>query len=79
MVPLRLMPVPHFSKVVGKSSRLEVFCKKPQVFSCQFFKVFKNNFLHRANPVADSEKLKAEAVVLRCSGKKMLLDISKFR
>ena len=49
---------------------------KPQVFSCEFCEIFKNTFCYRTPPVAASEKLKAEAVVQRCSVKKMFLEIT---
>ena len=67
----------------ARSSRAEVFCKKgvfwkfrkPKVFSCEFSEIFKNTFFHRTPPVAASEKLKTEAVVQRCSVKKVFLEI----
>ena len=74
-------------KLQGKagSSRPEVFCKKGVLenFENQFF-VFlwilqnlqEQFFFHRTPPVAASEKLKAEAVVRRCSVKKVFLEIS---
>ena len=81
-----LLAVPRFSKVAGKSQKqssrgvLLKRCswkfRKPQVFSCEFCKIFKNTFFHRAPPVAASEKLKAEADVGRCSVKKVFLEIS---
>ena len=65
----------------ARSSRPEVFRKKrcfwkfrkPKVLSCECCDIFKNTFFHRAPPVAASEKLKAEAVVQRCSVKKVLV------
>ena len=45
------------------------------MFSCEFDKIFKNTFFHRTPSLAASEKLKAEAVVLRCSVKKLFLEI----
>ena len=45
------------------------------MFSCEFCEIFKNTFFHRTPPVAASEKLKAEAVVRRCSVKKVFLEI----
>ena len=47
------------------------------MFPCEFSEIFKNTFFHRTPPVAASEKLKAEAVVRRCSLKKMFLKISQ--
>ena len=72
-------------KAKSRSSCLEVFCKKrcfwkfrkPKVFSCEFCNIFKNTFFHRTPPVAASEKLKAEAVIRRCSVKKVFLKISQ--
>ena len=49
--------------VKARSSRPEVFCKK--------------GVFHKTPPVAASEKLKAKAVVRRCSVKKMFLEISQ--
>ena len=46
------------------------------MFFCEFCKICKNTFFHRTPPVADSEKLKAEAVVRRCSVKKVFLEFS---
>ena len=45
------------------------------MFSCEFDKIFKNTFFHRTPSLAASEKLKAEAVVLRCSVKKLFSEI----
>ena len=45
------------------------------MFSCEFCKIFKNTFYHRAPLVAASEKLKTEAIFQRCSVKKMFLEI----
>ena len=45
------------------------------MFSCEFCKIFKNTFFHRTPPAAVSEKLKAEAVIRRCSVKKVFLEI----
>ena len=66
----------------ARSTRSEVFCKrcfrkfrKPKVFSCEFSEIFNNTFFHRTPPVAASEKLKAEAVVQRCSVKEVFLEI----
>ena len=45
------------------------------MFSCEFLEIFKNSFFHRTPLVADSEKLKTEAVVWRCTVKKAFLEI----
>ena len=45
------------------------------MFSCEFSEIFNNTFFHRTPPVAASEKLKAEAVVQRCSAKEVFLEI----
>ena len=45
------------------------------MFSCEFCEIFKNTYFHRTPPVAASEKLKVEAVVRRCSVKKVFLEI----
>ena len=76
-------PILVTSHEKARSSRPEVFCKKgvfenfnkPKVFSCKFCEIFKNRFFRRIPPVAAFEKLKAEAVVRRCSVKKVLLEI----
>ena len=47
-----------------------------QVFSCKFCEIFKNIFFHGIPPVAAFEKLKAEAVIWRCSVKKVFFKIS---
>ena len=44
------------------------------MFSCEFCEIFKNTFFPRTPPVAASEELKAEAVVRRCSAKKVFLE-----
>ena len=73
-----LLAVPHFSKVAVA----EVFCKvflkirNPQVYSCKFCEIFKNTFFHRSPPVAAFKRLEAEAVVRRCSVKKVFLEVS---
>ena len=46
------------------------------MFFCEFSEIFKNSFFLRTPPVAASEKLKAEAVVRRCSVKNAFLEIS---
>ena len=46
------------------------------MFSSKFCKIFKNNFFHRTPLVAAFEKIKAEAVVRRCSIKNVFLEIS---
>ena len=84
-----LLAVPHFSNVARKSQKQSsrgvpyerCFSKfrKPKVFSCEFCEIFKNTFFYRAPPVAASEKLKAEAVVQKCSVKKVLLRNSKLQ
>ena len=68
-------------KLQGKarSSRPEMFCVfenfgNHKVFSCEFWEIFKNTFFHRTPPVVASEKLKLEAVVWRCSAKKLFLE-----
>ena len=65
-----------------RSSRPGVFCKKdvfefrdPKVIYCEFCEIFKNTFFHRTPPVTASEKLKEEAVVQRCSVRKVFLEI----
>ena len=80
-----LLGVPHFSKVAGKSHKksfrgaLQISCswklRKTQVFFCEFCE-FENTFFHWTSSVSASEKLKAEAVVGRCSAKKVFLEIS---
>ena len=80
-----LLAVPHFSNVARKSQKqssrgvLLKRCfwkfRKPKAFSCEFCKMFKNIFFHRTPLVAASEKKKAEAVVRRCSVKKVFLEI----
>ena len=83
-----LLAVSHFSNVAQKSqnrnSRPEVFCKKgflkisqnKRSFPVNFAK-FSRTFFHRTSAVAASEKLKAEAVVRRCSVKTLFLEISQ--
>ena len=44
------------------------------MFSCEFSEIFKNTYFPRTPPVAAFEKLKAEAVVRRCSVKKVFLN-----
>ena len=66
----------------ARSSRPEVFCKKcvfenfanQRCFPVIFAKFSNNIFFHRASSVAASEKLKAGAVVRRCSVKKVFLE-----
>ena len=75
-----LLAVPHFGNVAWKSQKqssrgvLQKRCfwkfRKPKVFPCEFWEIFKNNFFHKTPPVAVSEKLKAEAVVWKCSVKR---------
>ena len=75
-----LLAVPHFSKIAVA----EVFCKKgvPETFAdhrcfpVNFTKFPGTPFFHRIPPVAASEKLKAEAVIRRCSVKKVFSEIS---
>ena len=50
--------------------------RKPQVYSCKFCEIFKNNFFHRSPPVAAFKRLKAEAVARWLSVKKMFLEVS---
>ena len=80
-----LLAVSHFSNILRKSQKQsskgvlqkKVFLKISQtkgVF-CEFCEIFKNTFFHRTHPVAASEKLKAEAVVRRCSVKTVFLEI----
>ena len=59
-----------------------MLCKKgvfenfaTKVFSCEFCEIFKNTFFHSTHPVAASEKVKAEAVVLKFYVKKVFLEI----
>ena len=80
-----LLAVPHFIKLHGKarSSRPEMFCKKSafenfanqRCFPVNFAKFSRTHFFNRTLPVAASEKLKAEAIVSRCSLKKVFLEI----
>ena len=77
---------PILVKLQGKAriSRPEVFCQKDvlenftnrRCFPVSFVKFSRTPFFHRTPPVAASEKVKAEAVVWRCSVKKMFLEIS---
>ena len=74
-----LLAVPHFSKVAVA----EVLCKKgvPENFanhSCfpVNFAKFSRTPFYRTPPVAASKKLKAEAVIRRCSVKQVVLEIS---
>ena len=79
-----LLAVPHFCNVARKSQNqssrdvLQKMCfwkfHKPKVFPCEFWEIFKNNFFHKTPPVAVSEKLKAEAVVWKCSVKKVFFE-----
>ena len=80
-----LLAVPHFSSVAQKSQKQSswVSCKKcvfekfhkPKVFSCEFCKIFKSTFSHRTPLMAASEKLQAEALVRRCSVKRVFFKI----
>ena len=80
-----LFAVLHFSNFARKSQKessrgvLQKRCfwkfRKPKVFSCEFCEIFKNIFFHGTPPVAASEKLKAEAVVRRCSVIKVFFEI----
>ena len=45
------------------------------MFSCEFCQIFKITFFNRTPPVTASGKLKAEAVVRRCSVKKVFCEI----
>ena len=45
------------------------------MFSCEFCEIFRNIFFHRTPLAAASEKIKAEAVVRKCSVKKMVLQM----
>ena len=80
-LPQKVTPPSSITWTKSRSSRPEVFCKKgvfenfAKVFSCELCDIFKNTFFQRAPPVAASEKLKAEAVVRRCSVKKVFLKI----
>ena len=77
-----LLVVSHLSNVARKcqkqSSRgvLWKTCfwkfRKSKVLSCEFCQIFKNTFFHRTSPVAVSV---SEAVVRRCSVKKVFLEI----
>ena len=80
-----LLVVSRYSNIAQKSQKqssrvvLEKRCfsksHEPKVFSCEFCKIFKNTFFHRTPPATASEKVKAEAVVWRCSVKKVLLEM----
>ena len=71
-----LLAVPHFSNVYLVSVVKKVLLKISKI-SCEFYGIFKNISFHRTPPVAVSEKLKAEAVVQRCSIKKLFLEIHR--
>ena len=47
------------------------------MFSCEFLEIFKNTFFHGTPPVTASENIKAEAVVQKCSIKKVFFKISQ--
>ena len=77
---------PILPKLQGKAtgSRPEGFCKigvvehfvNRRCFFVNFCEISLNTFFHRTPLVAASEKLKTEAVVRRCSVKKVFLEIS---
>ena len=64
-----LLAVPHFRSVARKSQKQS----SRGVLQKRCF--WKKIFFHRTPPVAASEKLKAEAVVRRCSVKKVFFKI----
>ena len=71
--------MPHLSevavaKVLCKKGVLQNFANH-RCFPVNSGKIFRNTFFHRTPPVAVSEKLKAEAVIWRCSVKKVYLEI----
>ena len=80
-----LLAVPHFSNVtrkIQKQSSGSVLYKrcfwkfrKLKVFSCEFCEIFRNTFFHRTPLAAASGKLKTEAVVRRCSVKKVFFEM----
>ena len=70
-----LLAVPNSCRGVLNERCSWKFCT-PQVFSFKFCEIFKNTFFQRTPPLAASEKLKADAVVRRCSVKKVFLEIS---
>ena len=76
-----LLAVTHVSNVArkSKSSRPEVFCKNDVFENFANQKCFSMNFakFSRTPPVVPSEKLKAEAILRRCSVKKVFLKISQ--